>query len=92
MADTEQIEFSVLIDGDPVEYFTVAYSDTWKQSAVDEQRNLAIAYAKEHGGEVEERISYAQDRRIVWSSDDDEDDDDEDAPERPYNALRDWKD
>lgn len=79
MADTEQIEFSVLVDGDPVEYFTVAYSDTFSTSAVEHQRDLAIAHAKEHGGEVEQRTTYAQDREIIWpnhfSGDDDDDGD-----------------
>ncbi len=66
MADTEQIEFAVLVDGDAVEYFTVPYSDTFNSAAVKEQRDAAIAYAKEHGGEVEERTTYAQDREIIW--------------------------
>ncbi len=69
MADTEQIEFAVLVDGDPVEWFTVSYSDTFNTTAINEQRDLAIACARKNKGEVEQRTTYAQDREIVWPSD-----------------------
>lgn len=74
MADVEKIEFAVIQDGDAVEWFTVAYCDVWSQSAIDEQRDLAIGYAKQHGGTVEEQTSYSMDRQQVWPDEFDEDD------------------
>ena len=76
MADTEQIEFTVLVDGEPVEYFTVPYSDTFNGGAISQYREEACEYAREHGGEVEKRTTYVQDREIIYPDPFGGDDDD----------------